>query len=216
MRALLLTTLALAGCYNPDLSRVRYTCDPANPFCPDGQKCVSGICGGTETTPTTDAGTPAADMSTPAAKPPACARGVEVELSPRMFGCTATINPGDYTDALCRLGWRLCTDNDSAAKEPPAFYIANVRGLQVAPAPVNGAKFQVGWTHGTRYQETTRYIYGRGGGNYVEKPGVLAGGFEKVMQCQPGGVTYLSCGWNWGDERDTAQITTIGWLCCNF
>jgi hypothetical protein len=38
--------LSLASCYSPDLTKVRYTCDPANPFCPDGLSCVERCCGG--------------------------------------------------------------------------------------------------------------------------------------------------------------------------
>ncbi len=42
--ALVLLGSGLASCYGPDLSRVRYLCDPAVPRCPDGQACLDGVC----------------------------------------------------------------------------------------------------------------------------------------------------------------------------
>lgn len=205
--------LMFAGCYNPDLSRVRYTCDPSNPFCPDGLKCVSGICGGVEMPTPSDMATASGDMSTPAARP-ACARGTEAELSARMSACAATLN-GEYTDALCRPGWRLCAENDPAAKDPPGFFVANVRGLQVASPPLDPNKLQPDWTHGTKYQETTRYLFGRGSGNYVEPSAVAVHGFGAAMECSPG-ATYVRCPWQWGDDRDAPLIVALGWLCCNY
>lgn len=44
MRALLLTTLAFAGCYNPQIPSGQYRCDSLTALCPDGQSCIDGWC----------------------------------------------------------------------------------------------------------------------------------------------------------------------------
>ena len=36
--------LLLRGRVQPDLSAVRYSCDEANPYCPDGLDCIGGVC----------------------------------------------------------------------------------------------------------------------------------------------------------------------------
>lgn len=203
----------LSGCYAPDLSKVKYRCDVAA-LCPDGLACVQGWCVDPAVQMGADAGVMTqADMMA-VSMPPSCARGVETVLSSRMHGCYGTVAAGEFNDSLCKSG-RLCTQNDPAAMDPPMFYLANVLGQQTAPAPVSG-QIVAGWGHGAQYNQTTRYLFGRGGGNYVERSPVSVSGFSLVMQCLPTGTSYASCPWNWGDDRDVNRVTATGWLCCNF
>ena len=209
----------LVGCYNPNVPSGLYTCANPGDRCPDGLACVAGTCRYPTQDPQpmpVDMASPAPDMTT-FAKPPACARGVEVALSSNMAGCGGNINAGEFNDTLCRPGWRLCQQNDPAAKDPPGFYMSVVVGQQVAPPPLLPPDLAEGWNHGTPFGTTTRYVFGRGTGNYVEKTYTkVFKGFNLAMQCLPGGVTYAGCQWNWADDRDISRINGIGWLCCNY
>lgn len=106
--ALLMSLVLMVGCYAPDLSRVRFACNPASPLCPDGLVCLpagccaacsGGFCGSCADVPT-----PTADMSG--------ARD--------MVGTTADMVPSFVWDPMqpagpaagcaSNLGWRLGSD----------------------------------------------------------------------------------------------------------
>lgn len=108
----LVGTLAVS-CYNPDLSGVSYTCDEANPYCPDGLECVSGACLTPGSTPAVPdggtAGPPDGSMTVNGCK----GQGFVVGMN--YFACPGVFN-GDTRDmipaasALCATGFKICGD----------------------------------------------------------------------------------------------------------
>lgn len=145
MKGLCVFVLGLwAACYNPDLSKVMYTCTQAQPQCPQGHSCYEGRCVSRGSEPPADLG---ADQAT---QPPAdlaplhgCASGRGAQVGASAWACPGAFTPG-HVQAQCAAGFSLCTDAAGielkTCETVTGFFIANVRGsdntLDCDPYPV--------------------------------------------------------------------------------
>lgn len=162
--ALLFVGGTLASCFNPDLTGVVLTCDPAVGGCPDGQECNSqGVCA----TPGSDGGTnPNVDMTVPAGvlvPSEGCPNGglgfdVTAAGQNRTFACPVKFanRPGQTADAQCKAPYVLCTNATSvdlaactrAGKYQNGFFIANVEanrkgGGSASCGPPGGGEYAI-------------------------------------------------------------------------
>lgn len=143
MKLLWLGCLALlGGCYSPDLSGVRYTCDEANPYCPDGLFCLSGVCqkqSGMVSDAGAGGGLPDGVMSAPG-----CRLGMGYTVG-SAFACPSEFssNAADSIPAasqLCATGYQLCSMaaviDLAACRKLSGFFAAQVpmrRGNSLDP-----------------------------------------------------------------------------------
>jgi hypothetical protein len=151
----------MSGCYNPDLSKVKYKCDIAG-LCPDATACVGGWCGGPPTGSETDAGmmasadmatnAPAPDMSIPLYKrtvAPPCKSMDGYRLENDVWVCVGTFT-GDPS-SQCNQGYAPCTGNiapmgcDWLASQRLGCFVSGVR-LAPFKEPINVATTGCGWT----------------------------------------------------------------------
>lgn len=120
-----------ASCYSPDLTGVRYTCDTANPYCPDGLTCVGGIC----QLPGGDSGDggigPAPDGG---AAISGCRSGTGTKVG-TAFACPGRFNNNVFDSVptasqRCADGYKLCTDSVgidlSACQNLSGFFASQV------------------------------------------------------------------------------------------
>lgn len=161
-RAWCLVLLALGACYAPDLSRVAYSCSAEHPYCPEGQRCIDGCCGGGACgslpmpLPTADgalvidggtaagsdmaAGNPYAwNPSQPAGPAPGCANNRGWQLgSTKLYACPGKINYGTYP-GLCAAGYSppaVLTIPESACSSVPwGFFASAAHGLDRQTTP---------------------------------------------------------------------------------
>lgn len=225
----LAVVLLLAACYQPDLSRVRYTCDVAAPRCPDKQSCVAGCCGGppcgAEASP--DGGTQDPPTWDPNARPtstPGCRSGTGYVLGPNAVACPAVLAaPGDIT-SMCGDGWELCPLNPLTVERcntvPWGFFAASPRGMQLHVPP--DESLVCSWS-GPGSDANQRFLLGCG--TTAKTPYDLpipCGGFSRAVICNSGGAeapTTWACPFGAvpGNE-DFARVTqpnpTDGVLCC--
>lgn len=118
---LLLSLLALAGCYNPQLPSGRFTCATTDQ-CPEQLVCAGGLCvePGRDLAGTSSdlAGGPSQDLagSPPDLASDPCANGWIELAAPTVYACrrTFSISNGSW-GGLCRGGFHVCEARDSAA-----------------------------------------------------------------------------------------------------
>lgn len=123
--------LLLSACYNPDLSKVQYTCTKEQPECPTGQSCYEGKC--VSPGAVADAGTdlmspqPTGDMG----RAGGCAAGGGAKVGANAWACPGTFNPGKVR-ARCANGFQICKRAEgvdlAACMQVTGFFIADVRG----------------------------------------------------------------------------------------
>ena len=133
MRALfVIAVVLLSACYNPDLSKVRYTCTQAQPQCPAGQSCYEGQCvdpnnPGQHPDAGGDGGAGLADLG----RVSGCASGKGAQVGAQAWACPGTYNPGGVRK-LCASGFQICKRADgidlAACMQVSGFFIADVRG----------------------------------------------------------------------------------------
>lgn len=123
--------LFIAGCFNPDLTGVEFTCDvDTSSQCPAGLSCVDGNCA--VPSPPLMIVAPSAPSST------GCALGGGVDISKNGKSSWACAGVFDATkdntkniNRLCAAGYSLCTTADNidltkCDKDAPGFYMARV------------------------------------------------------------------------------------------
>lgn len=102
----------VAGCYAPDLSSGRFACDSKDPVCPDGQRCVRGLCQGDA--PTADGGGGSPDL-TSGVGGTACRQAGGFVVGTRggkpIYACPGLF-AGGQASLQCESGYSVC---DSAA-----------------------------------------------------------------------------------------------------
>lgn len=189
-RAIAALTL-LAGCYNPDLSRVRYTCDPVNPFCPDGLQCVNGWCGGALDAP--DQVTTAADMATTATPDFAldcsmCVSGACKRLSGTVVGCFS--DPLRPISAQCRGNYTIPqqmpfpTDRDCLFIDPTGTrWLGYLRGWNDRE-PYYAGTAKPWWNGQPSAGITHRFVSMCGSGADSAWPEQV--GYTRVIRCNSG------------------------------
>ena len=165
-----------ASCYSPDLSGVRYSCDEANPYCPDGLECIGGSCLTPGSTPTVPDGGTVPDGMVAA---PGCKSGSGFVVG-SAYACPGAF---DHTaDQLCASGYRICTDSpgidQTACKMLSGFFAAavNVRRTSGGSNPSYGC--------GTNTQDP----YLAGCGRSMPNIAALSGnsvcmGFTQALAC---------------------------------
>lgn len=122
--------LALAACFNPDLSHVTLTCVAgSDKNCPEGRVCSGGIC----VDPNADLAAPAADLppSGPDLAPVAgCRSGTGYPVG-EAVACPGSFKAGE-APTLCAAGYAPCVSaprlDSSSCKKLQGFFIANVVG----------------------------------------------------------------------------------------
>lgn len=123
--------LFIAGCFNPDLTGVEFTCDvDTSSQCPAGLSCVDGNCA--VPSPPLMIIAPTAPSTT------GCAFGGGVDISKNgksSWACAGVFEgTKDNTkniNRLCAAGYALCTTGDNidltkCDKDAPGFYMARV------------------------------------------------------------------------------------------
>ncbi len=203
-----------ASCFNPDLTGVTLTCDPASSgSCPDGQECSSeGIC----VTPGTSPGT---DMAPPATLLPAegCPQvggsaglGYDVTAAgkPTVYACPTKFQnrAGQTADAQCRAPYVLCTNANNIDLAACAKAGQYMNGYFIAEV-VAQKKFQGG----------AASCGPPGGGSYAlwagcgrQATAVSCQGFTSALDCGFG--TFTCQGTRIGDVTNNDGASGV--LCC--
>lgn len=118
----LLVALLLAGCYNPDTSKIIIVCDPQSP-CPDGGLMDSGD----GDLPTNPDDLMSAD---------GCKTGDGDFLGDKARACKGKFAAGGAGD-LCAPGWGVCQNSTgidiALCNALDGFYAANVPGYWITP-----------------------------------------------------------------------------------
>lgn len=121
--AILVALLLLAGCFQPDSSRIVYRCDSANP-CPDGLACSNGTCGSAMQTGSDLGGDMAETKNT------GCADGMGFPVG-MAWACPGTFGSGQAA-GRCAATWSICTDASKVDLTKcnllDGFFVADVRG----------------------------------------------------------------------------------------
>lgn len=108
------------GCFNPDLSNVKITCDPVlAPACPDGYACADdGLCrpagaadGGKADGSADLAQAPTAEGCAGAAGGPGAGFDVTLAGKPKSYACPGVYKnkQGQSADTLCRAPYAVCS-----------------------------------------------------------------------------------------------------------
>lgn len=198
-----IATLAglVAGCYAPDLSSGRFACDSKDPVCPDGQRCVRGLCQGEDATP--DGGGGSADLSSGAGGTPCRQAGgfvVGKRSGKDVYACPGTFGRGQASQQ-CQSGYSICdsaTGIDLALCKSDGFFLSKLEGRS----------------------ESGKVVCGDGGvfSDYLIGCGALSkgvtttecGGFRAALDC-PKDETF-SC--NTGISTVENKLAKNGVLCC--
>jgi hypothetical protein len=200
-----------AACYSPDLSGVRYTCDPTNPICPDGLYCVRGYC---ELSPD---GSGSGDGGTSSSTGCASGQGTKVGAA---WACAGVFNTNandmiPVASALCAKGFSLCKDATgidlTACRSLPGFFAADVVMKRNYWDRFSGAV-----CGGPGNMQVRLYAgCGRSNTNYIGEANQLCSGFNQVLDCYSAGqANQWSCT-NASNLDNVSQTTnTDGVLCC--
>lgn len=192
-RFVLACFIILAACYAPDLGSVHYTCDAANPFCPDGQQCINGCCGGPPCKAPPSGGP---DGSTTGGKICASDEPVAMPNTADVVGCMGKFAEGQLA-TLCGSDFELCETNpmsDSVcATIPDHFFASKQIACQLSTGTTPRTGFRCDWTCDTS-QSSRRYVLGCGksdGGPVVltyavDPPLPRCGGFNRATACDNG------------------------------
>lgn len=207
--------LSLAGtfavsCYSPDLSGVNYTCDEANPYCPDGLECIVGACLPPGSTPPVPdggtAGPPDGSMTVNGCK------GQGFVVGQNVFACPGAFNP-DTRDAvpaasaLCATGFKICGDAKGLdipmCRALGGFFAAQVNVRR------NNNNFECGVSNSNPYYAGC----GKNARNTVSDVPMMqqCAGFPQAIDCR--GDNQWLCDPN-QLERTTNPISADGVLCC--
>ncbi len=230
-----LALLCGPGCYAPDLSKVRYTCDVNNPFCPDGQTCVSGCCGGPPCS-----GMPSAGDGGGASGGKTCAIGDPVEIpgaGPDVIGCPGAFAEGQLA-ALCGSDYEQCETKPGSVSDSVCasltgrFFASKQIACQNSFGTTPRTGFNCTWQ--CAMDPSKRYVVGCGtsagdsGGSIfsytVDPPLERCGGFNRATVCnngQSGGGTSSTWRCPMSQPPANADTTTLssvdaldGALCC--
>lgn len=230
MRISLLASLLLVGCYAPDLSHVRYTCDERNPICPGTLACVQGCCGGPpcgdSLTPPLgqDGGTTApVDWTQPPGAAPGCASGRGYVLGPKAVACPGAFASGQLL-GRCAAGWTLCPTSPLSvvdAAKVPYLFVGAAHGTQAgripdstmacswASAPASNYFFLFGIGAVGRALVHDSSAQGRCG-LYSSALECVSSGSQQFWQCPLGAMPGES---DWSQVAN--PIETDGVLCCS-
>lgn len=119
LRACLVASLGLLGCFNPALQPGGFSCGEADgpPICPEGMSCRAGLCW-------------------PAEAARACKNGGAV-VGKEVYACMGAFSPGKAAE-LCEKGYRPCESGAALTSLPcdAGFYAANAAGC--LPQPSSG------------------------------------------------------------------------------
>jgi hypothetical protein len=195
------------SCYSPDLSGVRYTCDEANPYCPDGLECIAGSCLTPGSTPTTDGGTAMPDGTMAAA---GCRSGQGFVVG-TAFACPGAFNGngGDNippASQLCADTYRICPDaagiDQTACKMLSGFFAAQVNVRR------NNSVYQCG------VSGSNPFFAGCGGARstVVDLPaGQMCQNFGQAIDCMRDDPWYCTDG-NLNNISNSSNADGV--LCC--
>jgi hypothetical protein len=226
---LAVAALLLAGCYNPDLSRVKFTCSAERPVCPDSLQCIQNCCGGPPcgAQSSADGGSQDPPPWDPQAKPSAtsgCRSGMGYVLSEHAVACPGVLmQQGDVT-SQCGDGWSLCPLSplppDRCASVPWGFFAAMPRGMQFHVPP--SETLQCLWS-GEGADVDQRFLFGCGSTPKTTYSAPLpCGGFSQAVLCRNGAAEApMTCDCLLGavpGDKDFASVTNPnpadGILCC--
>jgi hypothetical protein len=216
---LALGTLALlfgVSCYSPDLSAVRYSCDEANPYCPDGLDCIGGMCV-KPGSGNTNADGPPASVSDGGATVAGCRYGGGTDLGGGVFACPGVFSPTRANGApkaseLCANGATICTMPRSA-NQTTCNALTGFFGAAV-PARYNGG----GRGNPSNYscQSTNngqdRAVAGCGRLTNNQVMDKNCSGFTRVLDCT--NVTSWQCYSGTLDDNHENTNPSDGVLCC--
>jgi len=198
-----------ASCYSPDLTGVRYTCDTAAPYCPDGLTCMGGIC----QLPGEDSGdggvAPAPDGG---ASISGCRSGMGTKVG-TAFACPGRFN--NLFDSVpsasqrCADGYQICTDSmgiDLAA-------CRNLSGFFASQVPVRREN-QTTLACGTPTGKQDRLLAGCGRtDNSVMSLSPACTGFDQALDCALTSNQW-SCDTKGSLDNVTQKNDFDGVLCC--
>lgn len=225
MRSLLLIpALLLGGCFNPDLTNVRWTCTGSGQSddCPGGYSCVQSVCRAPgevpDPLPMEDGGLPSNVVNAPG-----CAAMVGYEVAKDPMGAPAFACPGRFysiggpstnANSICASGYEICRNADRIefakcnAPSIPGFFIANVRGEH------NG-----GMTVCSNQNGFTEDFWAGCGNPSAIRPVPLTmacSGFSNGRDCDQGMNSQFNC--RDDNERAIEEVTSTnpihGVLCC--
>lgn len=213
--------LLLAGCFNPDLSKIRYRCDESN-LCPDGQSCAAGLCLRPDELTTFDLAQPAPlpDGSTPPAAAPPCksGQGYVLDGAPQQTAACPGKFAAGHAAELCAASFGLCltlTPTEKTACEAinSGFFGSTKRASKQGALPPSCV------TNGTH-----TYIPGCGGRQSAVVAVEQCAPYEKGLDCFSQGAV----GWVWQCDGVDALMQASysglpgsgaavdGVLCCKF
>ncbi len=206
------------SCYNPDLAGVHYSCDEANPYCPDGLECSGGVCqkpgsdpGGTTDgppPPPTDGGTAVAG----------CRYGGGTDLGAGVFACPGRFNPNrsgglPRASELCAAGASICSSPRTADMQKcnslPGFF----GSTQPARYDGNGSRGSgSNYSCSSTNNQFNRAVAGCGrlaNGQIADK---ACNGFTRVLDCTA--VDPWTCYSSTLDDSHDNTNPSDGVLCC--
>lgn len=198
----LIPTLFALACFRPDLSKVVYACDEANP-CPAGV-CVQNVC------QAADAGTTGADLAgssgADAGSKTGCTDGGGT-LFGAAWACSGAFGVGQAR-GLCAAGWHVCTDMTgidlAACNMKPSFWAADVPASRQS-----GNSYVCGPT--VVYD---RLFFGCGSANHVRSYlAATCSGLTMFVDCSLM-TMYWDCTAFHSLNQTVNKVASDGVLCC--
>lgn len=204
------------SCYNPDLAGVHYSCDEANPYCPDGLDCIAGVCQkpGADPGGSTDGPPPVADGGTTLV---ACRNPGGTDLGGGVFACPGVFNRAraggqPVAAELCANGASICTSPRTADLQKCNGLAGFFGSTQPARYDGNGRGDPRNYSCQTTGNLGDVAVPGCGrltNGQVVDK---ACGGFTRVLDCRQ--VTTWTCNSNTLDNNHDNTNPNDGVLCC--
>ena len=128
--ALVVVAVCLSGCFNPDYSKVLYTCTYEEPVCQDGYVCDGAHCV-LPVAPVADLASPDGPPAPDMAPRNGCASGKGAAVGASAWACPGLYEPGTVR-AMCASGFAICKSaagiNLAECRNITGFFIADVRG----------------------------------------------------------------------------------------
>jgi len=212
-----LGTLALllgAACYSPNLSTVRYSCDEANPYCPDGLDCIGGVCLAPGSSNMADGPPGGTDGGTSVA---GCRYGGGTDLGGGVFACPGVFSPTRANGApkaseLCAMGASICsmprTANLTLCNSLPGFF----GSTQPARYSGGGRGNPNNYSCQSTNNGMDRAVPGCGRLTQNQVMDKSCGGFTRVLDCN--NVTSWGCYSSTLDDSHDNSNPADGVLCC--
>ncbi len=204
------------ACYSPDLSAVRYSCDEANPYCPDGLDCVAGVCVKPGTSTNNGDGPPVGGMDG-GMSVAGCRYGGGTDLGSGVFACPGVFSPTRANGApraseLCAQGATICSAprsaNLTACNALPGFFGST------QPARYNGGGRgnPSNYTCQSTNNGNDRAVAGCGRLTNNQVMDKACGNWTRVLDCT--NVTSWQCYSSVLDDNHENTNPADGVLCC--